>query len=243
MNRPIGVAILSSLYWLAGILMLIFGAFGLLIALAGGGPAVLALALVYLAIGGLVCWLGSGLWGLRQWAWSVVVGLSTLGIFTNIISLIFVRRIASFYAEAFPALFERGDVLPVALIFGGSLLIGVIILAYFLSVPIRDAFGVAGGLGQEGVREVARAGPRAVPSRQIASTRRCSNPACGRSLELEWSYCPYCHSDAASSVPVSHSTLRCSNPACGRQLRREWRLCPYCDAPGRKVASTGTPFP
>jgi hypothetical protein len=93
-HRPLGIAILSILIILGGVLVIILGiavlAFGGLLGFAVGGGVGAALGA---AIGGIIIivgaiWLvaGLGLWRLRGWAWwlaTIVVGLSLAGSAAN----------------------------------------------------------------------------------------------------------------------------------------------------------------
>ena len=93
-HRPLGIAILSILIILGGVIVIILGvavlAFGGLLGFAFAGAAGAALGA---AIGGIIIivgavWLvaGLGLWRLRGWAWwlaTIVVGLSLAGSAVN----------------------------------------------------------------------------------------------------------------------------------------------------------------
>ncbi len=54
--------------------------------------------------------------------------------------------------------------------------------------------------------------------REVAQIPVCPN--CHRTVEPDWMFCPYCHTQ-----------LKKECPACGKLLDLDWDICPYCGAP------------
>jgi RNA polymerase subunit RPABC4/transcription elongation factor Spt4 len=52
---------------------------------------------------------------------------------------------------------------------------------------------------------------------ELEQARSC--PKCGRPVQVEWQYCPYCEVE-----------LRQPCRQCGRLLEPEWKRCPHCGA-------------
>lgn len=44
--------------------------------------------------------------------------------------------------------------------------------------------------------------------------------SCGKTLKLEWKFCPYCKNEAKIE------TLKCFS--CGQDLKTNWNYCPNC---------------
>lgn len=210
LERPIGIAVLSILHWIGGVLGILWGlALLFLGALAATaipddvGAAVLlalaGLALLSIAVGVFDCAVGRGLWRLDKWAWwaaLILTVLSALGVLANLA--------LGAYASW-----------PLLAIFG--LLIDAIVFIYLLTPGVQEAFGVAASR------------PAAVPQRTTAHPR-CLNPACGAEIRSTWRHCPRCLTPAGHQ-PVLPPVGQCSNRACGRPIQRGWSYCPHCLAP------------
>lgn len=256
MRRPIGVGILSVLYWLVGLYFLSVLVFGLLwlvdaqeIEVQPGWFAATSLSLLAAT---LLAWVsGWGLWGLHRWAWFLVMGLQILSILLNGTALIFAEPYADWLAGQFPEhpLFQDGEVLNVVLLSLIPIVINTLVLVYLLSPPLRPAFRVdVDFLTLTGVVVRERRKARDRPRAEEASSY-CTNASCGRRLRPGWRHCPYCHSgtpslEAAGAMPgqtdgsaASGGGRRCLNPACGRDLRPDWNVCPYCRGPQHWVGT------
>lgn len=208
-QRPLGIAILSILWWIGGLFALLFGLGLILIGIAidlsatveeGSAFLITALlALPPLILGVASCLVGRSLWRLDAWAWWVVTVITALFVVAGLIPLLIA-----------PALILLG--IP----FG--LLIDVVILIYLLTPGVREAFGM--GMAH-------RPAPR-----QQSAARRCPNPACGMELRGGWQYCPYCQSPLVAAVPSPRESRQhpalCPNPACRKEIRPGWNYCPYC---------------
>jgi hypothetical protein len=199
-ERPIGIAILSVLYWIGGILAILVGLAVLSVGALAPDAAVFlllaGLALLNIALGVLGCAVGRGLWRLDTWAWWTVLILTILSALGGLVQL------------AVPP-YPEAPWLPVP-----GLLINAVVLVYLLTPGVQKAFGIAA--------------PHPAPHRyRPLAAFRCVNPACGAEISPGWRYCPRCLtpvSDRAVLPPVRH----CTNTACRRPIQPGWKYCPYC---------------
>lgn len=211
---PLGIAILSILYWIRGILGILAGlvvlSIGALAAAAitdidpelgadTGAVVFLVFALLAFAIiglGVLICAVGRGLWQLKSWAWWVALILSTLSVVGSLVHIAVASQLSLSPFLALP-----------------DLVIDGIVVVYLLTPGVREAFGIGA--------------PRAAPVRYRAVYPRCSNPSCGAEMRPGWKYCPRCLIPSGSQA-VSPSVRHCTNPACRRSVEPGWSYCPYC---------------
>ncbi|HSK96401.1 MAG TPA: zinc ribbon domain-containing protein, partial [Euzebyales bacterium] len=88
---------------------------------------------------------------------------------------------------------------------------------------LRDDALLKAREGQTSLEEVLRVTPH-----DVMVEGAC--PTCGRPVEQDYDYCPWCIADLRSA--------QCRN--CNRELHYGWRVCPRCAAPtGSSAPTTG----
>ena len=200
-ERPIGVAVLSILYWIGGVLGVLVGVLLLSVSALAPDVAIFLLlagfGLLYVALGVLGCAVGRGLWELKTWAWWAVLILTVLSTLVGLVELA-----VPFYPDAPPWAPVPG------------LFINGVVFVYMFTPGVQEAFGIA-------TRRATHVAHGAI------AHLRCLNPSCGTGLSPEWKYCPRCLTPAGRQA-VSSKTRLCANRACRRPVQRGWSHCPYC---------------
>jgi hypothetical protein len=202
-ERPIGVAIISVLFWIGAAVLAMLG---LLVIFLGANLAdvldevdsdagssafavFLVIGLVILGFAVLDGAIALGLWRLQTWAWWVTVILMGLAVLADVAGLAA----------------TDGEMIYSSLV---SLGFHGLILGYMLTTPVREVFEVSGG----GYR----------PPVEV----RCPNPSCRQLARPGDRYCPYCRAVLAGPPPPAR--LYCRNGQCRRELQPGWRYCPHC---------------
>jgi hypothetical protein len=214
-HRPIGIAILSVLWWigagvvcLSGLGTIVQGAaladvVGQLDGDTGGGVFVIfaIIGLLIIAFGVGIGATALGLWRLRAWAWWVAIVIYSVDLVLWLTILVATRGV------------------PVYTLLVSIVVVGLII-AYLLTTGVREAF------------QVATAPQRRRRDEKATATTHCANQACGRLVETSWKSCPYCLAPAGGGTRRQAGAARsCTNPACSSQLAPGWRYCPRCLSP------------
>jgi hypothetical protein len=246
-QRPLGVTLLSLLFWAEGVCTLaaallfvgsaLFASSLLLDASVGAGVAGMVLALfVGLLIGGigvLYCLEGHGLWRLRPWARTVAIVLAVLAIVP--LALLCLLEIGIAVVGGAAGLVPVAGLAFAAVWIGGHLLalaLPALILWYLCTAEIAAAFRQPGPFAEADAYADAWPGgdEGQIAAAPTAAGPRCTNPACGRELRGGWTHCPYCRGILTPALVTAgaRGAGRCPNPRCGRAQSAGWRVCPYC---------------
>lgn len=181
---PPWIAVLSVIYWLIGVFLTLSGLTLICLALVltgvetDTGEAIAAAAIAGIAVVGVLslcvgpasCAVGSGLWGLKDWAWSGALALAVLWVLGSLAWL----ALAAAFAPAWAAVGWPAYVMP-----------DVALLVALFWPTIREPF-FAGA-------------PRPAVRQRDALKACCPNPSCRRPLHAGWSYCPHCLASVAAT--------------------------------------------